>query len=203
MIYVVYSDLVKELPNIVLSEITWRQNIALSIWPGKQPARCFSVQYWHVQDSETLLWWNYLQRRYLSFSLVSWVLFSSDSSRRAGQPDVTCRNTDKVTWSCVNNRAWTLALPGHWSLRHNNSASHQLLCVRQFMAKQIYCRSWPPPHSPHLSPSKIWLYFGGAKSAWYHRHLTVCGSTVCFKSTATPWDCSDGDLWYCVVWMRR
>ena len=153
MIYVVYSDLVKELPNIVLSEITWRQNVVLSLWLGKQPARHFSVQYWHVQDSETLLWWNYLQRRYLSFSLVSWVLFSSDSSRRAGQPDVTCRNTDKVTWSCVNNRAWTLALPGHWSLRHNNSASHQLLCVRQSMAKQIYCRSWPlPTHRVCLLP---------------------------------------------------
>jgi hypothetical protein len=141
----------------------WR-NIMLSVWFGetlcfqydlekhcafsmiwKATNKTFSVQYWHVQDSATLLGWNYLQRWYLLFSLMSWVLFSSNSFHKAGQPDVICRNMDKVTWSCAKNRAWTPALPGHWSLHYDNSAAHWLLCVKQFMAKKIYCWSWLPP----------------------------------------------------------
>jgi len=48
--------------------------------------------------------------------------------------------------------------PGKWILHHDNSPAHDVLRVREFLAKNSITKMDHPPYSPELAPCDFWLF---------------------------------------------
>jgi hypothetical protein len=48
--------------------------------------------------------------------------------------------------------------PDKWILDHDNAPAHDVLRVREFLAKKFITKMDHPPFSPDLAPCDFWLF---------------------------------------------
>jgi transposase len=48
--------------------------------------------------------------------------------------------------------------PDVWILHHDDARAHDMLAVREFMAKKLILKFDHPPYSPDLAPCDFWLF---------------------------------------------
>jgi transposase len=48
--------------------------------------------------------------------------------------------------------------PYKWILHHDNAPAHDVLRVREFLAKKSITKIYYPPYSPDLAPCGFWLF---------------------------------------------